>query len=72
MYLAVFALVAVETVRLAVDGRVLAAGQRRVAQPAAKVVRVPRGVLGRCVLAGEDQLRPAGHGTQTTLSQSAR
>lgn len=48
--LAVFLLVAVETVRLAFDGRVLAAREGRVADPAAEMIRVPDGSFGARIL----------------------
>lgn len=45
-----------QTVRLAVDGRVLMAGQRRVAQPTTEMVHVPTGPFGRRVFRRENQL----------------
>jgi len=54
--LSVFLLVAVETVRLAFDGRVLMPCQRRVAQPAAEVIRVPGRSFSARILRCEYQL----------------
>ena len=55
-YLSVFLLVAIQTVRLVLDGRVLLAGEGRVAEEAAEVIHVPVGTFCLRVLRGKDEL----------------
>lgn len=56
VYFSVFLLIAIQAMRLSLDGSVLLSGQWGITQEAAEMVRVPTGFLRTRVLGSKDQL----------------
>ena len=56
IYLAVFLLITVETMRLAVNRRVLMSSQWRIANPTTKMIHVPTGIFSAGIFRSENQL----------------